>query len=182
MKRILIILMASLLLAFGACAPANDENGQADAGYKKLLDVGIKLPSGCTEELVKSVIHPSELAFDIEDYKKNGKDYMEMVCSELNDKGREYAEKYGDDWKLSYEIKEAVEKDAKGIEQYKQFDSFYFERYGIPTDEFRAVTFVKVKVHIEGSKGSADKDRTIQCFQIGDEWYSLYAVRMGLGF
>ena len=181
MKRFLSIALIALTLASFAACGKSPSAGYDPEGYKALLDDALQLYNdGFSREQVDKVCHPNEIAYKIDDYKKKDKDYIDALDNDIEATRTMYDELYGEDWKISYSIREAVVKDDNGIEKYKQFDSHYFELYGIDTDAFQAVTFAKVTVHIEGSKGSFDKDRTIQCFCIDGKWYSLYAIRIGL--
>jgi uncharacterized lipoprotein YehR (DUF1307 family) len=179
MKKITALLLIVLTLAsFAACSNKPSANYDHE-GYKTLLDEAIKLYPVFSEEQFAKVCHPNDIAYNVENYKKSNKDYIEAVRTVLDGLNEKYTALYGEDWKISYTIREAVEKDEKGIEKYKKYDSHYFKQYNIDTDKFQAVTFAKITVHIEGSKGSYDKDRTIQCFCIDGVWYSLYAYRIG---
>ena len=182
MKRFVsIILLASMLLAFAACSGKKPGGGFDPEGYKDLLDCAIRLPSEFSEELVKQVIHPGEYAFHADYYKENkGEDYLALLQAEFAKIAQSYAETFGEDWKLSYKINEAQVKDEKGIENYKNFDSFYFKTYNVDVDRIQSVVFAKVTVSIEGSLDSNSKDKTVQCFCIDGKWYSFYAVRLGV--
>lgn len=181
MKKIIAVLLVLLTLAsFAACGKKPAASFDRE-GYKVLLDESVKLYSDFSREQVEKVCHPNEIAYKTDMYReRKDADYIELLGKDLEAVCEKYDELYGTDWKITYTIREAVEKDEKGIEQYKQFDHFYFEEYNIDTDAFQAVTFAKVTVHIEGSKGSFDKNKTIQCFCIDGTWYSLYAFRIGL--
>ena len=181
MKRFLSILLIALTLASLAACSKKPAAAFDPEGYKALLDDALLLYNGeYSREQVDKVCHPNEIAYKIDDYKKKDRDYLEELSNDIKTVCKRYDDLYGDDWKISYTIREAVVKDEAGIEKYKAFDSHYFDLYGIDTDKFQAVTFAKITVHIEGSKGSFDKDRTIQCFCIDGVWYSLYAIRIGL--
>ena len=177
-KTIAVILAVLALLSLAACGKKPSANYDHE-GYKALLDEAIKLYTDFSSEQFEKVCHPNDIAYNVESYQKNGKDYLEAAKTTFDALNEKYTSLYGEDWKITYTINEAVEKDEKGIEKYKQFDNHYFKQYNIDTDKFQAVTFAKVTVHIEGSKGSFDKDKTIQCFCIDGVWYSLYAYRIG---
>ena len=149
-------------------------------GYKALFDNALKLPRQFDRKLLDKVSHPNEIEYNINSYNERGQDYIALLQTEFDGIGKDYTERYGDDWKLSYTVDSVDEKNAEGIENYKKFDSYFFKTYNINTDDIQAVTFVKVTVHIEGSLGSNDKQKTVQCFCIGGEWYSFYAIRLGI--
>ncbi len=178
--------MMALTALLALCACTAGEKIKDDAlkydpeGYKTLLDNALKLTANFDRKLLDKVSHPNETEYYINYYKEKDQDYIDLLKNEFNGIGEDYAERYGDDWKLSYTVDSVEEKDAEGIENYKKFDSYYFKTYNINTDDIQAVTFVKVTVHIEGSLGSNDKQKTIQCFCIGGEWYSFYAIRLGI--
>ena len=181
MKRsIAIILLAALLASFAACSVKNTPARDPE-GYIALLDNAIRLPAEHSDELIRKVYYPGETEYYVNYYRDNkGEDYMAILNEEFGNIAAHYAETYGEDWKLSYKINEADVKDAAGIEKYKSFDSFYFKTYGIDTDKITDVVFAKVTVTIEGSKDSNSKDKTVQCFCVDGEWYSFYAIRLGV--
>ena len=179
-KFIALILAAAALLAFCACEGSSSRPAVSKDGYKAMLDIALKLVTDFTEEDFAKVLPPSAIEYNKEEYAKRDKDYIELVKQDYAATAASYSEAYGSDWKLSYVINSADEKDAEGIEKYKKFDDFYFRTYNVDQDRITAVTFVKVTVKVEGSKGSNTKDKTIQCFCYDGAWYSLYAVRLGL--
>ena len=180
MKRLTAILLAFLMvISFAACSGSSRADYKKD-GYITLLDNAIKLPSEYSEALVKKVLWPGEIDFMVKSYSERGKDYMALLEEDFTHIRENYSEVYGEDWKLSYTIDSVDEKDEKGIENYKNFDGFYFDSYGVDTSRIRAVTFLKVTVRIEGSRDQNEKQKTIQCFCIDNEWYSFYAIRLGV--
>lgn len=184
MKKVIAVFAALLLLAaFVSCknnkpspTPAPADNG----GYKALLDNCVELAANYSRELAEKCIPSGMIEKQVAVNKEQGRDFWELLKAQFDDQRALYAETYGDDWKITYTVIEAVEKDEKGIENYKQFDSHYFTQYGIDASKISAVTFAKVNMHIEGSRDSNDKEKTIQCFCIDGNWYSFYAVMMGL--
>lgn len=188
-KLIAVCLAVIMLLAFAACkkdpkptpgpdatsAPENKEETFTD-----LLDRCVALVGNYSEERLRETMPEGMLSKQIEMNNERGRDFMELIRAQFEEQAAEYAETYGEDWKISYTLNQADEKDAAGIENYKSFDSHYFSEYGIDTSKIEAVTFARVTMHIEGSRDSADKDKTIQCFKIDGKWYSFYAVMMGL--
>ena len=196
--RILSLMIAlALLLSLAACSndgPAETPSDTPDAasptessanefdkdGWKLLLDNGLKLVSDYSEELFRTVVPASEIDFNVSEYAKRDKDYLALVRSEYEEMAEHYTQTYGEGWTLSYTVNSVDEKDAEGIEKYKAFDNFYFNSYGIDLDSISAVTFVKLTVKIEGPLGSNTKDKTIQCFCSDNEWWSFYALRIGL--
>ena len=181
MKRILSILLIALTLASLAACSGKPSPSEEPESYKTLLDNAVQLYNdGFSREQLDKVCHPNETEYKIAAFReRRDSDYIEALQNDIESFRRTYDELYGDDWKISYTVREAVEKDEAGIEQYKNYDNYYFEEYGIDTGKFQAVTFAKITVHIEGSKGSFDKDKTIQCFCIDGKWYSLYAIMIG---
>lgn len=187
-KRFAAFMLAVIfVLCLSACGTGDTQNGGNGGaefdkeGYRVLLDNAAKLPSEFSEELLNKVMHPGEIKYKSDFYaSEKNEDFIALVREEFETTAQSYAETYGDDWKITYTVNEAVEKDAEGIQNYKEFDGFYFNTYNIDTDKIQAVTFAKVTVHIEGSKDFNDKDKTIQCFCIDGVWYSFYAVRLGL--
>lgn len=183
MKRILALIL-SLITLTALCACRKDTpvqpSGDEKEGYKLLLDKCTELAQGYDDALVREVMPAGMLDYYITENAKKDKDFLALLKDQFEESQKAYAETYGEDWKITYELLEADEKDEAGIENYKSFDDFYFENYGIDTDKIEAVTFAKVRMHIEGSRDSNDKEKTIQCFMIDGKWYSFYAVMMGL--
>ena len=195
MKKIFALVLAiAALLVFCACsgtpggeaspteaaetlAPSKDFDKD---GWKLLLDNGLKLVSDYSEELLRTVIPAGEIEFNVNEFAKRDKDYLALVRQDYEDAAKAYTEAYGEGWTLSYTVNTVDDKDAEGIEKYRAFDSFYFKSYGIDVSGISAVTFVKVTVKIEGPLGSNTKDKTIQCFCYDNEWWSFYALRIGL--
>lgn len=179
-KLISAALAALLLLSLCACSGNKPQPPVEKDSYNVLLDASLKLVTDFDRETLDKVLYRSQIEYMIQDYASKDKDYIAALEEEFASVAAAYTEAYGEDWKLSYTINETIEKDAEGIEKYKEFDSFYFKTYGIDTDKIQAVTFLKVTAHIAGSLGSNSKDRTIQCFMIDGAWYSFYAIRLGL--
>lgn len=180
MKKLIAILIAALmLLPLAACKKPGSADFKKD-GYTDMFDAAIKLVTDFDRETLDKVQHPAEISYKISEFKKKDVDYIEALKDEFAGVAASYDEKYGPGWVITYTIDETVEKDEDGIEKYKAFDEFYFRTYGIDTDKFQAVTFVKLTVHISGPLGSGEKARTVQCFCIDGVWYSLYAIRLAL--
>jgi hypothetical protein len=181
MKRFSALLLALItLLALCACHKEPEKPAPEAESCTDLLDKCVKLAEKYDEDLVREVMPAGMLDYYIAENAKKDKDFLELLKAQFEESQAVYARTYGEDWKITYEMLEADEKDEAGIESYKAFDSFYFSNYGIDTDKIEAVTFAKVRMHIEGSLDSNDKEKTIQCFLIDGKWYSFYAVMMGL--
>lgn len=176
-KAIAIFAALVMLFAFAAC---KKETVQNKDGYIELLDNSMELMRNYSEELARKVMPEGMVDSQVKANEERGRDFFALLEQQFSDQRASYAATYGDDWKISYTVNEAVEKDKEGIENYKAFDAHYFETYGIDTSKITAVTFAKVTVRIEGSRDSNEKDKTIQCFLIDGKWYSFYAVMMGL--
>lgn len=180
MKKTLVLILAAVLAILCGCTPKAPDY-DAD-GWRAVIDSAILLPSSFSEETVRKCLSPEEIEFKKADAaQKHDKDYMEELRASYASLKESYDEKYGEDWELTWELREAVEKDADGIKKYLDYDNYFFETYGIDVSDIRAVTFAKITVRISGSKGSGEKDRTVQCFCAGGEWYSFYALSVGAG-
>ena len=180
MKRITaIVLFAVMAALLCACSAASKPEFDKD-GWRVPLDSAVTLTHEFDEALLDKIVPKSETEYYVDLFKGKGEDYIDVLSKEFESIRADYAERYGDDWTVSYEVTEVTEKDEEGIRKYKEFDSYFFKTYNINTDDISAVTFVKVRVHIEGSKGSNDKDKTLQCFCLNGEWYSFYAIRLGV--
>ena len=180
MKRALALIIAVVtLLSLAACGQ-KDPGSADDAGYLLMLDNAIRLPREYSRELFDKVAPPSETEYKIEMYRSKGEDYLAAVEAQYAKTCSDYDEVYGKDWVLSYTVVSVDEKDEAGIENYKKFDNYFFETYGIDTDKITAVVFVKVNVHIESPRDYNDKEKTIQCFCLDGNWYSFYGAMMGL--
>lgn len=180
MKRLTAIMLLAVFAALlCACSAAPDAEFDKD-GWRVPLDSAVALTHEFDKALLDKIVPHSETEYYVGFFKDKGQDYITVLSDEFESIRADYAERYGDDWAVSYEVTEVTEKDEEGIRKYKEFDSFYFETFNVNTDDITAVTFVKVRVHIEGSKGSNDKEKTLQCFCLGREWYSFYAMRLGV--
>ena len=181
MKKVFALILALILLAsLCACKKGGPEKSFDKEGYKQLIEDCIKLIESYDEETARKVICPGMLDYYIKSNEEQGRDFLALLQKQFEENQAKYAQVYGNDWKLTYTIESADEKDAEGIQKYKEFDSFYFDNYSVNTDNIQAVTFVKVNIHIEGENGSNDKTKTVQCFCVDNEWYSFYAVMLGL--
>ncbi len=186
-----------MLLSFAACkqkdpgktdpSPEPSLSPEATAApsdddwYRSMFDSALMLVRLFDEQLLDRVVHPNQTAALVKEYReKKDQDYIELLRQDLQSVALDYQDRYGEDWRLSYKVNEIIDKDAEGIEHYKQYDSHYFNVYNIDTDEIDAVAFVKVTVSIKGSLGENSKDKTVQCFRIDGKWYSFYAIRLGL--
>lgn len=180
-KAISIMLLTLLLLSLFACAEAPQKQEENKEGYIEVLDAACELVKHFDRELMDKVIPPLETEYYTKLYReRKNEDYVEALKSEYAQIAAQYDEVFGEDWKLSYSVISVDERDSEGIEQYKSFDGYYFREYGFDLDAIDAVSFVKANVHIEGSKGSNDKERTLQFFRTGGKWYSFYAPRFGI--
>ena len=179
MKRIIAILIAALCLAaLAACGAKNDNTDRE--GYKAMLDIASELPREHSRETLDLIFPASGTDYLINTFKDRGRDYIEELNAQYDEMHENYAAKYGSDYEITYTVTEAVEKDAQGIENYKSYDSHYFDVYGVDPDAVTAVTFVTVHLRIEGSKDSYERDKTLQCFCIDGRWYSFYSLQLPL--
>ena len=168
----LLIFSLSLAACRGNVAPPAEEESVTD-----LLDAAAQLPSSFSEELLDKCIPESEKAYNVSIYReRKNEDYIESLRGQYAEVAKNYDEKYGEGWSVTYTVSETVEKDAEGIEKYKDFDNYFFTTYEIDLDKVDAVTFVKVTVRVEGPNGSGEKDRTVQCFRLDGRWYSFYSL------
>ena len=175
MKRTFAFLLALLTLAaLTACSGSNP--GQKANSWRSMLDVAANLTRDHSREAMDKVIPASATDYMIGEYQKRGRDYMASIEEEYGELHSQYSEAYGDDYRIEYTVVKTVEKDKEGIESYKSFDSHYFDIYSIDTDAIQAVTFVTVKISISGSKGSYEREKTLQCFCVGGSWYSFYGL------
>lgn len=177
-----LLIFAALLFSLCACAskPAAPSEGSRD-GYVEVLNSACELTKNFDRALMDKVVPPGETDYFIDFYReKKNEDYIEALGSDYARIAAEYDEYFGDDWKLTCTVLDAEERDEAGIQQYRDFDSYFFSTYGYDPAKVDAVTIVKVKLHIEGSKASNDKEKTLQFFRTGGEWYSFYAARLGI--
>ena len=188
MKKITaLILVLVSALALCACGSGGSNTAETpapsagDGGYIEMLDAAIALIGGYSRELMDKVIPPEETEYYIDFYshKDPPVDYLTELKNQFAEMADNYAATYGDDWKLSYKVKTVDCKDAEGRQKYLDYDHFYFNTYGIDMSKVDDVVFVTVDIHIEGSKDSNDKEKTLQCFRYNGNWYSFYGAMMG---
>lgn len=179
MKKTLALVLAVFTL-FALCACRKTPAVQEEESVRKLLDDCVRLAQSFDEELARKVMPEGMYDYYVSEYANRDQDFIALLRDQFAESQTHYAQTYGEDWKITYEMLEEIEKDAEGVQNYIEFDSYYFRSYGIDTDKIEAVTFAKVRMHIEGSLDSNEKDKTIQCFLIDGKWYSFYAVMMGL--
>ncbi len=177
MKRFTAVVLAALCLA-ALCACGVKKTNYDREGYKAMFDIAVNLPRDHSREKIDRIFPASGTDYLVTVFSDRGRNYLEELDNQYNEMHAEYAEKYGDDYAITYEVVNAVEKDKAGIEQYKNYDSHYFDVYGVDTDAVQAVTFVTVKLRIEGSKDSYEREKTLQCFCIDGNWYSFYSTQL----
>ena len=72
------------------------------------------------------------------------------------------------------------DKDEDGVQNYREFDSFYFEEYGMDPAKIKEVTYIYYDVTVSGSLGSSTKQKSMWIFKYEGRWYSFYMPRFGL--
>lgn len=177
-KALALILLLAMLAALAACGekPASYDK----EGYKALFDIAVNLPKEHSRETINKIFPSSGTDYLIKTFAERDRDYMAELDAQYNDMDSSYAEKYGDDYRITYTVVKAVEKDKEGIEQYRSYDSHYFDVYGVDASKVVAVTFVTVSLKIEGSKDSYEREKTLQCYCIDGNWYSFYSTQLPL--
>lgn len=178
MKKLTAVLLLVLFVASLAACSGKQNADYDPEGYRQMFDAAIRLPREFSRELLDLVLPPSETDYYIELYNGRDRNYMVELKNEFDSMSKEYSEKYGDDYVIKYDVVEAEVKDEAGIAQYKNYDSHYFNTYGVDTDKIQAVTFVTVRLTISGSKDEYSREKTLQCFCIDGVWYSFYGAML----
>ena len=193
-RALSIILAAIMLLAslsLSGCAdkggepkatePASSANGEYGcSSYTELADTAIRFAQTGDAQLIKKLFPPSEIEYQVKRFADKGQDYFELLQQDLDGNAAAYAEKCGEDWKLSYEFTQVNEKDEAGVENYRSFDEFYFKEYGLDPAKIEAVTYIYADVTVAGSSDSVTKQRSMWTFCYEGRWYSFYIARFGL--
>ena len=180
-----VMLIAALSLAGckggGPADPggaSNEETGCAT--FSELVDTAVLFAQTSDPQLIKKLSPPGEIEFKTKLYAEQGKDYFELLQMDLDNSAAAYTENCGEDWKITYVLTKVNEKDAEGVENYRSFDSFYIEDFGLDPAKIEAVTYLYADVTVSGSRASVTKERSMWTFCYEGRWYSFYIPRFGL--
>lgn len=180
MKRIAALsILLAMLLAFAACGAKKNTEYDKE-GYMTIFEIASELPRDHSREKLDRIFPSTGTDYLISTYAEHDRDYMEEINAQYDYMHEQYVEKYGADYKIKCEVVEAVEKDEEGIKQYLNFDNHYFEVYGVDKNKVAAVTFVTVRITIEGSLDSFEREKTLQCYCVDGNWYSFYSTQLPL--
>lgn len=191
LKRFLSIILASLtLLGFAALSgcsdkPAVDGGDTADAeygssSYAEMVEAAFDLVRTGDTALMKKIYPKEELEVKVADYEAKGQDFYELLAEEFEACAARYAEVCGEDWQLSYVFTDVREKDEAGVQNYREFDEYYFRTFGLDPEKITAATYVYADVTVSGSLGSFTKQKSCWLFFYEGRWYSFYIPSFGL--
>ncbi len=196
MKRTICILLAAVtllaILPFSGCSilnkvvkPKEDDQSSFSGDYgsaspEELAENAVKLAETCDVKLMNKLLPKGETDYYVNYYDGKGQDYWQLLQKEFDANAAHYVETIGDDWKITYEVTQRNDKDADGVANYREYDSFYFQQYGVDPAKIKEVTFIYYDVTVSGSLGSNTKQKSMWLFKYEGSWYSFYMPRFGL--
>lgn len=178
MRRIRIAFVAMLvifacLMCIG-CEDNNDIEGTTD--YLSPIDNTIAMVKELDPQLIRGVLAPPEIDYYIDHYKnEKNSDYFNELMTSLNAFVGAY-ETCGSDWVITYEIEAAKEMDKEALENYKSYDRYYFETFGMDTDDVTAGYRLDLAVSVAGSEGEKTATCSLFTYKYKGEWYSFNAT------
>ena len=146
----------------------------------RLAENAVQLAYTCDVELIKKLLPQGEVDFYVNYYDEKNQDYYALLKAEFDKNAAAYAEACGDDWAITYKITKQNDKDADGVQQYRDFDNFYFEQYGLDPAKISAASYIYYDVTVSGSRGAFTKQKSMWMFEYEGRWYSFYMPRFGL--
>ncbi len=184
MKKTTAIILAllfalALLVGCSEREPAvSDEYGCAD--YYELAQTALLLAKTGDVELIKKLLPKGEIEFNTARFAEKDQDYFELLRQDFAAANEAYTAAYGEDYELSYTFTECRDKDAEGIQKYRDFDAYYFESYGIDAEKIEAVSYLYAEVTASGASASYTKEKSLWVFKYEGRWYSFYMPTFGL--
>lgn len=127
--------------------------GQIEADLSSILDVMPKeiIEAGMEED----DIDEEELQWEIEEWNEK-----------LQDTYESYADAFGDDWKMTYEIVEIEEVEKSTLRDIKKT----YKKDDIDLD-IKEAKMATIEVTVSGSKRDYETDMTLWLIKVGRSWY-----------
>lgn len=127
--------------------------GQLEADLSSILDV---IPKEIIEAgMEEDDIDEEELQWEIEEWNEK-----------LQDTYEGYADTFGDDWKMTYEIVEIEEVEKSTLRDIKKT----YKKYDIDLD-IEEAKMATIEVTVSGSKRDYETDMTLWLIKVGRSWY-----------
>ena len=183
----LLALVLAAAALFG-CTPKDkpvEPSGDSEYGcadYYELADTALLLAQTGNTELMKKLMPKEALDSKEVQYTEREKDYWALLQQDFDNAAAAYTEAYGEGWKLSYTFTECRDKDEEGIQQYRDYDGFYFEQYGMDPAKIEGASCLYAKVTASSADGSKSftKNKNLWAFKYEGRWYSFYMPSFGL--